>query len=74
MDSVKIKQLFIAVATSLSPVFATVMALRPAPTTETTNECLLSDNQKAALQSLVATFNSSCIYNVTIGPNGVVQW
>ena len=74
VDQRKIKQLFLAVGTSLSPVFATVMALRPAPTIETTYECLLSDNQAMALQSIAATFDSSCIFNVTIGPSGVVQW
>ena len=74
IDTRKIKQLFFAVVSTLSPVLATVMALRPNPGEAAGGKCVLDKAQALAFQTTAATFNPGCVYNLTIGSNGVVQW
>ena len=73
VDKRKLKQVLVGMATTVSPLFATVMALRPAPTTGAF-VCSLEKQQSLALQVVASNFNATCTYNVTIGPSGVVQW
>jgi hypothetical protein len=72
VDKRKLKQIFIAGASTSPPLFATVMALRPLSAKEFV--CSLETQQALALQTVVSTFNSTCVYNVTISADGVVQW
>ena len=48
------------------------MALRPDH--ESTFACSLEKEQALLLQTVAPTFNSTCIFNVSIGASGVVQW
>jgi hypothetical protein len=68
----KLIQIFISVASIVPPIFATVVALRP--TTEGMFACQLRQDQALALQTVTSTFNSTCIYNVSISTSGVLQW
>ena len=74
MDKRKLKQLVVGLTSAVSPVFATVTALRPEGTTTPLRTCFLDKEQAIALQSIASTFNASCMYNVTVGADGLAQW
>ena len=68
-----LKQVVLALVSILSPVFATIVALRSSD--EVGSSCTLEKVQALALQTVAQTFfNSTCTFNITIGPDGVRQW
>ena len=71
VDKRMVKQLVAGVATVLPPIFATVMALRPA---DSRAFCALTEAQSVLIQSVLAEFNATCNYNISAGPSGVIQW
>ena len=70
MNKRMLTRIALGLASTLSPIFTTIMALRP----DSIPTCRLDEVQAVALQSLVATFNASCVYNVTVSRNELVQW
>ena len=72
VDKRKLQQILFGMVTAASPVFATIIALRPGDTT--TSVCMLEPGQAAAIEGMVTTFNSTCEFNFTVGPAGLKQW
>ena len=57
-------------------VLPVIYSLRPHDTQRFSSDdaCGLSNDQRLTAQGLFATWNASCAYNLTIGPNGVTLW
>eukprot|EP01046_Picozoa_sp_COSAG06_P042665 COSAG06_NODE_5470_length_3460_cov_5.243677_2_plen_382_part_00 len=74
-----LKQVIVAVASVLPPLFAAVKALRPEPAAAAREglqheACGLTKPQGALVQSMFAEFNATCTYNISAGPGGVSLW
>ena len=66
-----LKQIVIGLVSAGLPVFTTVGAFLEAG--DVGGMCMLNTAQATALQSVAQTFNSTCTFNITIGPDGVKQ-
>lgn len=51
-----------------------LILLAGSQTSSSPEQCMLTEGQESLLQSMVAEINSTCTYNITVGPEGVVQW
>lgn len=72
VDKRVLQQLFIGIFSLATTIVPVLLLMKPA--TAGDEECSLNTDESELLQMLLKSFNATCTYNFTVGPDGVTVW